>query len=192
MRRKRIFADCSRQFVRAGLIAPFFLAGCIERTVSGGIASYRFAWWAMAGLAAAGAASVWAARLVPVRTDGSYRFTPRIRWALVSVGVVAMFLTTVMYCNGVTVSADEFHESNGFFGQKRHRVKFGDLRGVALVKEESGIGRSRRTNFYFLCLKKDGNSEKVPLSGTCMQAALPEIVAGMKARGIPITDKTQE
>ena len=189
MKRKRILNDLSQLIFRASLLLTLLLASCVERTVDEGVATYRFAWWAMAGLAVAGAVSIFAARFVPARTDGWYRYTPKIRWSLISVGVVAMFLTPVMYCNGVAVSADEFKESNGLFGQKGHWVKFNDLERVELVAETSGIGRSRKTNSYFVCFGKNGTTNKVPVSGSCMQAALPEIVQGLKAAHVLIIDK---
>jgi len=171
------------------LIAPLLVAGCIERTLHDGAATYRFSSWAMAGLISAGLLSIFAARFVPTRTDGWYRFTRKVRWGLISVGVVAMILTVVMYSNGVLVSSEGFTERVGFFGEKVHRVKFNDLQRVEFVAETSGIGRSRTTNYYFVCFGKNGTPDKVPVSGSCMQAALPEIVQGLKAAHVPIIDK---
>ena len=173
-------------FLRVALVAPLVVSGCIERAVHDGAATYRFAWWAMAGLVVGGLLSIFASRFVPTRTDGWYRFTRKIRWGLISVGVVALFVTVVMYSNGVTVSPEGFTGKVGFFGEKVHRVKFGDLERVEFIAETSGLGRSRKTNYYFLCVAKNGASDKVPLSGSCMQAALPQIVAALQAARIPI------
>lgn len=181
--------DWRRRLLRAALVTPFLLTGCIERTVNEGVATYRFAWWAMAAMAAGGAISIFSARFVPTRTDGWYRFARKIRWGLISIGVVAMFIPVVMYFNKVTISEEGFTESVGFFGEKAHRVTFNDLERVESVAETSGIGRSRKTNYYFICFGKNGTSHKVPVSGSCMQAALPEIVQGLKAAHVPIIDK---
>lgn len=182
-------ADRRRRLIRAGLLAPLLLAGCIERTMNNGLATYRFAWWAMAAMAAGGAISIFSARFVPTRTDGWYRFTRKIRWGLISIGVVAMFLPVIMYSNTVTISDQGFTENGGFFGENVHRVTFDDLKRVEFVAETSGIGRSRRTNYYFICFGKDGTSHRVPVSGSCMQAALPEIVEALRASRVPIIDK---
>jgi len=176
-------------FLRAALIAPLLIAGCIERTLHDGTATYRFAWWAMAGLVVGGLLSIFASRFVPTRTDGWHRFTRKIRWGLISVGVVALFVTVVMYSNGVTVSPEGFTEKVGFFGEKVHRVKFDDLERVEFIAETSGLGRSRKTNYYFVCFGKDGTSNKVPVSGSCMQAALPEIMQGLKAARVSVIDE---
>lgn len=181
--------DWRGRLLRAALVAPLLVAGCIDRTMDKGVATYRFAWWAMAALAVCGAISIFSARFVPTRTDGWYRFTRKVRWGLISVGVVAMILTVVMYSNGVLVSPQGFTERVGFFGEKVHRVKFNDLERVELVAETSGIGRSRTTNYYFVCFGKNGALDKVPVSGSCMQAALPEIVQSLKAAQVPIIDK---
>lgn len=182
-------ADWRGRFLRAALVAPLLMAGCIERTVNEGVATYRFAWWVMAALAVGGAISIFCARFVPTRTDGWYRYTRRIRWGLISTGVIAWFLIVVMHFQKVTVSPDEFTEHLGFFGQKLHQVTFRDLQQVNFIKEVDGIGRSRKTNYYFVCLGEDGRSDIVPLSGSCMQAALPEIVAALRAAHVPIIDK---
>lgn len=181
--------DWRRRLLRAALVAPFLFTGCIERTVNEGVATYRFAWWAMAAMAAGGAISIFSVRFVPTRTDGWYRFTRKIRWGLISTGVVAWFLIVVMYSNRVTISGEGFTENVGFFGERVHRVTFNDLERVEFVAETSGIGRSRTTNYYFTCFGKDGTSHKVPVSGSCMQAALPEIVQGLKTAHVPIIDK---
>ena len=181
--------DWRGRFLRASLVTPFLLTGCVERTIAEGVATYRFAWWAMAAMAAGGAISIFSARFVPTRTDGWYRFTRKIRWGLISIGVVAMFIPVVMYFNKVTISEEGFTENVGFFGEKAHRVTFDDLERVEFVAETGGIGRSRKTNYYFICFGKDGTSHKVPVSGSCMQAALPEIVQALKAAHVPIIDK---
>lgn len=173
-------------FPRAALIASLLIAGCIDRTLDNGTATYRAAWWVMAVLAAGGAILIVAARFVPTRTDGWYRYTRKIRWGLISSGVIAVFLIAVMYFQKVTVSPDRFTAHVGFFGEKSHQVNFRDLERVELVKEVSGIGRSRHTNYFFVCLGKDGTSDKVPISGSCMQAALPQIVEALQASRVPI------
>ncbi|MEY3480558.1 MAG: hypothetical protein RIQ71_1333 [Verrucomicrobiota bacterium] len=143
----------------------------------------------MVAMAAAGVISIFSARFVPTRTDGWYRFTRKIRWGLISIGVVAMFVPVVMYFNKVTISEEGFTENVGFFGEKAHRVTFNDLERVEFVAETSGIGRSRKTNYYLICFGKQGTSHKVPVSGSCMQTALPEIVQGLKTAHVPIIDK---
>lgn len=184
--------DWRRRLLRAALVTPFLLTGCIERTVNEGVATYRFAWWALAALALGGAISVFSARFVPTRTDGWYRYTRKIRWGLISTGVIAWFLIVVTYFQKVTVSPEGFTEHLGFFGQKIHQVSFRDLRHVEFTSEVSGIGRSRKTNYFFVCFGKEGTPAKVPLSGSCMQAALPEIMRGITATQVPIVDKSKE
>lgn len=154
-----------------------------------GVATYHFAWWTIAASAVGGAISIFSARFVPTRTDGWYRHTRKIRWGLISTGVIAWFLVVVTYFQKVTVSPKGFTEHLGFFGEKVHRVTFNDLERVEFVAETSGIGRGRKTNYYFICFGKDGTSHKVPVSGSCMQAALPEIVQGLKTAHVPIIDK---
>jgi hypothetical protein len=192
MKRKRILNDLSQLIFRASLLLTLLLASCVKRTVDEGVATYRFAWWAMAGLAVAGAVCIFAARFVPARTDGWYRYTRKIRWGLISTGVIAWFLIVVTYFQKVTVTPDGFTEHLGFFGQKLHQVTYRDLRQVEFISEVDGIGRSRKTNYFFVCFGKEGTQDKVPLSGSCMQAALPEIMRGITAAQVPIVDKSKE
>jgi hypothetical protein len=184
--------DWRRRFLRAALVAPLIVAGCIERTVNEGVTTYRFAWWVMTALAVGGAVSIFSARFVPTRTDGWYRYTRKIRWGLISTGVIAWFLIVVTYFQKVTVSPDGFTEHLGFFGQKLHQVTYRDLRQVEFISEVYGIGRSRKTNYFFVCFGKEGTQDKVPLSGSCMQAALPEIMRGITAAEVSIVDKSKD
>lgn len=182
--------DAPRRLLRACWLAPLLLSGCVERTVAQDTVTYHFAWWVMASMIAGGGTAIWASRFVPNRTDGWYRFVRKIRFGLVSSGVMTIFVTMVMYFQDVTVSADGFTEKVGFFGQKVHQVKYRDLERVELVKEVSASGRRSTTNYYFICFAKNGSSDKVPLSGTCMQAALPEILKALQSASIPIVDRT--
>lgn len=192
MRHNHIFTNGPRPIFRAVWFAPLLLSGCVERTVTQDTATYHFTWWVMACMIAGGAVAIWSSRFVPNRADGWYRFVRKLRFGLVSSGVMAIFSTVVMYFQDVTVSADGFIEKVGFFGNKIHRVTFRHLQRVELVNEVSVSGRHRNTNYYFVCFATDGSSEKVPISGTCMQAALPEIVRGLRAAQVPIVNTIQE
>ena len=93
----------------------------------------------------------------------------------------------------VDVTPEGFTEYTGFIpNAKAHKAVYHDLQKIEIIKETSGIGRSKSSNCYLICHGKDGAVEKVPAGADVIKAAFGKIGKGIQAASIPVINQTCE
>jgi hypothetical protein len=170
-------------FLIAGIA---LLTGCVEKSTNGDISTFKYQLWVLLALLVGGAVAIFISRLLPDRTDGLFRFVKKVRLLLLVGGVVLILGSTWCYFDKVTVSPTEITEVTGMWGSNTKTIPVKELVKVELIKEESGVGRKKSSNFYLMCSLKDGSSVKFPINNKNVQTALPDIVDVIKSAQVPI------
>lgn len=170
-------------FLGGGLV---LLSGCVEKTTNGDVETFKYQLWVLLALLGGGAVAIFISRLLPDRTDGLFRFVKKVRLLLLLGGVVLILGSTWCYFDKVTVSPTEITEVTGMWGNNTKKIPVKELVRVELIKDESGVGRKKRANFYLMCSLKDGSSVKFPINNKNVQTALPDIVDVIKNAQVPI------
>ena len=162
------------------------LSGCVEKSTQGDVSIFKYQLWVLLTMLVGGAVAIFISRLLPDRTDGWFRFVRKARLLLLIGGVLSIVGSTSCYFEKITVSPTEITDVTGLWGSKTITIPIKELVNVELIKEDSGIGRKKSTNYFLLCSFKDGSSVKYPLNNKTTEAALPDIVAVIKNAQVPI------
>lgn len=175
----------TRRYSLAAIVL-LFVSGCVRESADGPNQIFTYELWVpfsvlFSGLVAAPAG--WFLR----------KTSARLGWGLLIAGLVAtLFFTPSLFRDRAVVADTAFSLRTGIWGLTAvHDVKYDDLKRIRIISEEvSGRRGSSRTNYYLLCERSDGTTEKIPVSNNVAQAAAPYFLKKASARGIPVVDET--
>ena len=176
--------------VRAGLLGLplLLLTGCVHQTTVGDASTFGYDLWVPAAALVGG---LLAAPLGWVLRQRS----ARLGWMLLIAGPLAAFgLAPSLFADRVILNPDHFAVHTGIWGMTSvHEVKFDNLQSMKLTSEVSTGRRGRKkTDYYFTCLMKSGETLKVPMSNAVTELAAMPIILEISKRGIPVEDGTGE
>jgi hypothetical protein len=169
-----------RRFALASL--AMWTAGCTVEQTQGDTTIFTYAAWTPYATFAAGVVGF----LVGVQIRPRWG---RFGWMLIILGPLAcLFLAPSFFLDRITVNPQGFTLRTGFwFSPTVHDVKFRDLARIELATEETTGRRGRREkHYYFLCEKKSGGVDKVPLGDLMRSGASHKIAEVAHKEGIPV------
>lgn len=170
------------------LVASFLLvmSGCVDERTEGSTHTLRYALWVPMSALLGGVAATIGAWFLP-RNFEKYRAILFI-FGLLS----AVLFAPSLLLEQVFVDDSKLDARGGIWGLTNvQKISFDDLKQVRLITEVTSSRRSsKKTNHFFLCEKKDGTVEKLPINNQVTIAAAPYFVEEVSKRGIPIIDET--
>ncbi len=173
------------RFALPFMLLPLLVTGCVQESDADGARVYTYEMWVPTSVLLLGLAAG------PVGFAMRER-SGRLGWGLMIAGpVAAFFFAPSLFRDRVVVANDGFHVRSGIWGLTAvHSVKFADLQRIRITSETSRTRRGgKRTNYYFVCERKDGSVSKVPVSGTISEAASEQMLLHAIAYGVPIVNE---
>lgn len=114
-------------------------------------------------------------------------FKERYGWGLLILGLLAVIVGAPTYFRErVVVDDSKFSMRSGIWGLSMHEVAYAGLERVRSGSERSGGSRTRQTNYYLLCERKDGTSTKIPVDSALARAAVPHFLQRVQTLGVVI------
>ena len=159
------------------------VAGCIDRTVSGGTTVFTFASWVLAVPVVVG--------LVLIGIGAVLVLSKKYIWGgigLIVLGVGGIvFLVPMLAMTRVEVDDEHFVSTRGLpWAMSRDEEKFDDLANIEVevtIHTRNGVENGR--NYALICTRKSGQVTTVPL-GDLMRGASSDILTRAKRKGVPM------
>jgi hypothetical protein len=175
--------------VSLGCLALFFLgmvSGCVREHTDGPVQSFTYEMWVPLSVFLGGIVAAPVGWLI--RNASS-----RLGWGLLIIGpIAAIFFAPSLFFDRAVIDESKFSVRTGIWGMTSvYEVKFDELVSVSIVSEEvRGRRGSKRTNYFLLCQRGSGISEKIPVNNNVSEAAAPHFLKRVAERGIPVLDET--
>jgi len=160
--------------------------GCVRETTDGSARVFSYELWLPLLVLGAGVAAApigWVLR----KTSG------RLGWGLLIVGpLAAIFFAPSLFSERAVVDEEGYTSHGGIWGlTTSHEVRFDDLTLVRITsKEVRGRRGRRKTEYYIVCVRKDGTSEEVPVNNDVTEAATLYFIEKLVDREIPVLNQT--
>ncbi len=161
-------------------------SGCVRESSDGSSHAFSYQFWLpliimLGGIVAMPAG--WFLRSV----------SGRLGFGLLILGPIgALGFAPSLFLESTKVDQDAFTVRSGIWGMTAcHCVKYDDVRQVRIVAEQvRGRRGSKRTNYYLVCERKDGGTDKVGINNDVTESAAPHILQQMTDHNVPIVNET--
>jgi hypothetical protein len=166
---------------RYGLLSlALFAAGCVNKKVEGSATVYTLEWWVpvlfvLGGLALLG---------IAVFSLAKKRIWGGVILGLAGLGVLGFGLPSALN-DRVVVDDEHFERTSGWISTHTQSARFDELDNITLKSETKMTRRGKRTTYSYVCTKKGGGSEEIPI-GDLMREAHPQILANAQKKEVKL------
>lgn len=116
------------------------------------------------------------------------RFARKLSVAMILTGALAAtIIAPSLWTDRAVMGNDGFTMKTGVAGfAKEHEVRYADISNARILTEVKRRRRGRTSETQYLVLeRKTGGVDKVPVGSRLSRSALPHIIQGLAAAGVP-------